>query len=355
MPGKGHMFAALPLALVILSAGTVALPVYAKLTPAQVRKIVEDAKILSPDYRMQASINGKEVVITTYLNPKATDNDCKIDAVLIAKKVMDADPAEVDLVKIIYYDSSNVKKYRQVTVRSGDVKAFGSGQISQDTLLADIELIRNMANPITRFAGQPYKSIAHSPEVLPGVYHGERVQLLGQIQSLQERGVGVAQFMAKFFEIEDKVRQGDEGGVIQGLRYLTEKVNEQTDQYNRIQEQRRAQQARAPFAGGPFPGGPPGPRGPGPAGGGQPFSQAEKARMELGDLAPADGPKWHRRYRVARRIADLRDSGQNVEAYLRLRREIEDLAATHNLSALKAKLRWAEHMLGLPSLDHQDD
>ncbi|GEM_PF-2251535 len=294
----------------------------AKLTSEQIKKIVQDSKVLGSDASVSASSSGKEAVISTYRNPRATDKDCKIDAVLIAKKLMDADPQGTALVKVLFYDPSNAGNCRQVTVREGDVKAFAARAIDQDTLLAEIELTRGPANPLTRQRGRSYSD--GSPEVLPGIYRGERVQLLGEIQTLQEHGVSVTPFLADFFQIEDRVRQNDEAGVIHGLQTLSVAVNHAADLYNQ-QMRARTQAHNDGLA-----------------------SVGERVRKELGEFAPAPGIMFRRRYRVGRRIKDLKDEGQGVDMYSRLFREIEELAARNDLPALRAKLRYTEQLLGLP-------
>jgi hypothetical protein len=97
------------------------------LTDAEVVNALEKAKILAPSIRLNARVSPDEVIIATYKNPKAEDKDCKIDAVLIAKAVMDLAPGEVPRVTVYFYSSSTLSKYKQVEVTAGDVKAFASG------------------------------------------------------------------------------------------------------------------------------------------------------------------------------------------------------------------------------------
>ena|GEM_PF-312216 len=109
-------------------------------TDADVVNAIEKAKILAPTIRLNARVGADEVMVATYKNPKAADKDCKIEAVFIAKTVMDLAPGEVPRVTVYFYSSSSLSSYKEVAVTAGDVKAFASGSLSQDELLASIRV-----------------------------------------------------------------------------------------------------------------------------------------------------------------------------------------------------------------------
>ena len=109
-------------------------------TDADVVNAIEKAKILAPTIRLNAKVGADEVMVATYKNPKAADKDCKIEAVFIAKTVMDLAPGEVPRVTVYFYSSSSLSNYKEVAVTAGDVKAFASGSLSQDELLASIRV-----------------------------------------------------------------------------------------------------------------------------------------------------------------------------------------------------------------------
>ncbi len=343
-------------------------PVLAAITPNELIKAIRAANIWSPDYKIQAIINGEEADISTYRNPKATDKDCKIDAVLVARAAMNADKAGIKRVKVTFYDATNTNKYRQVVVREGDVKAFASRELTPDELLGSIEITSGeVSSTAATLKNKSYQDITQSPGVVEGPYKGERIQLLGRIDALKERGVGVQPFVTQFLHVEDLARNGDAGSVAQSISFLSSKLDAQEQAYNEAHQQRyaapqaytgysrgsEAPSYSSPYqgsspAGGPGwrggPGAPPGPGGPG---------MFERMRQELGDLAPAPGPSPLRRYRIARKIMDMRDEGKIVDPYMRLFREIEDLAAGNDVNRLDMKLQYAEHELGLPSFRAQ--
>jgi hypothetical protein len=124
--------------LLTLIAFSCNVPCLAAVSASDLVAKVENAKILATGTRVSASINGAEAYISTYKNIRATDNDCKIEAVLIAKAVMDLAPNDITRATIYFYSTANINKSKYVTVTAGDVKAFGGGQLGQEQLLSSL-------------------------------------------------------------------------------------------------------------------------------------------------------------------------------------------------------------------------
>jgi len=133
---KKNLVAAM--ALVALSSLSLSIPALAAVSSQDLVVAVEKAKILATGTRVSAAINGTEAYISTFKNARATDNDCKIEAVLIAKTAMDLAPDDITRATIYFYSTSNINKRKFVTVTAGDVKAFGSGQLGQEQLLSSL-------------------------------------------------------------------------------------------------------------------------------------------------------------------------------------------------------------------------
>src|SRR4029450_1243013 len=258
-----------------------------------------------------------------------------IDAILMAKALMDAEPKTITKVKVRFYDPANRTSYREVNVGTGGVKAFGQGRVSKDELLSSVVIDRGEQD-ISRYRERTYKEISQSPDGIDGVSRSERLNLLSRIQMLRQRGVGAQPFTTEFLRIEDKVRQGDQASVIKGLEALSEKLTETEERYQQAQAAARPRTGSYASASSASAG------------------MEERLRQELGDLAPAVGAKLQRRYRIARRILDLQSEGRIVDQYRRLYREVEELAARGDSNALRLRLTVAEHQLGLPSLDQED-
>lgn len=112
----------------------------ALISDSEAVEVVEKAKILAPTIRINARVRPDEIEIATYKNPKANASDCKIEAVLIAKTLMDFAPGQVSRVTVYFYSSTSLSTYKEVAVTAGDVKAFGAGSVSKDELLKSLEI-----------------------------------------------------------------------------------------------------------------------------------------------------------------------------------------------------------------------
>ncbi|MBP9091148.1 hypothetical protein KBI23_08970 [bacterium] len=112
----------------------------AAITVNQIVKAIDQAKILANGTGVNAAINGSEVYISAYRHTRANDNDCKIEALLLAKTTIDLAPNDIGRVTVYFHNKLNPKKRKAVSVTAGDVKAFGSGQLGKEQLLASLTI-----------------------------------------------------------------------------------------------------------------------------------------------------------------------------------------------------------------------
>jgi hypothetical protein len=161
------------------------------LTDADVINALEKAKILDPSIRINARVGPEEVMVATYQNPKAEDKDCKIDAVLIAKAVMDLAPGEVPRVTVYFYSASALSKYKQVEVTVSDVKAFATGSVSKDELLASIKVTAgSIVDPRARIEEHLQENASRKRAPITTTIKGEDVTVSTVLDGgLSERGV----------------------------------------------------------------------------------------------------------------------------------------------------------------------
>lgn len=101
---------------------------------------VSRANLLKSNYRVAVTVNGHEAVLSAYLNEasKNAKTDMKIEAVLLAQKTMSAS-SHITRVKTRFYDLEQ-SSYNEVSVTTGDVTAFATGSLSQDKLLASLDV-----------------------------------------------------------------------------------------------------------------------------------------------------------------------------------------------------------------------
>jgi len=108
-----------------------------------ISKAITDAKLVAPGYKVNAAIfpAAHEVVLSTYTNTASKDvtTDCKVDALLIARKVTETAPQTVR-VKVRFYNLDQ-KSYREVVVTKPELSAFASGAVKKDELLNSLEVV----------------------------------------------------------------------------------------------------------------------------------------------------------------------------------------------------------------------
>lgn len=124
-----------------LTCGTgIAMPAFAATTGAEIVAGIEKEHILAPGARVNARVDGANAYLSTYRHTKANDTDLKIDAMLMSRVVMTLDPS-ISNVTVYFFSNADLTKYKQLTVSSVSVKAFGSGAVGKDELISSLNLI----------------------------------------------------------------------------------------------------------------------------------------------------------------------------------------------------------------------
>jgi len=191
-------------------------------TSESLEKLLSEAKIVDPNNKIRVSLDLPNALasISTYEETAASESDCKISAVFMAKKVMDAVP-ELSHVRVLFFEAQNPTRYREATVRRGDIKAFDSGQLDKKSLLSSIELLSG-----TTSGAESRKS--NSAGVVDGPLAAKRLRLRASIEELKEKGVNVVAYNASFSKLEDLVSgKTDEQKIGFELEKLERAVNEQ--------------------------------------------------------------------------------------------------------------------------------
>ncbi len=132
----------------------------AEVSTEKIKEGIVKEKVFAPETKLRVSVEGAEATVTTFKIVDAkSDDDYKIDAVLVGKSVFATDPG-IARVTSRFYDLRNTKDYFEVPVTVGDVKAFGAGSISQKQLLSAI-LMTVHKEPSVKLEkiAQPAKSV----------------------------------------------------------------------------------------------------------------------------------------------------------------------------------------------------
>ncbi len=115
------------------------IPVHAAATSEDIVSLINKEHILAPGARLNAQVKGDVATVSTFRHVKANDKDLKIDAVLMSRAIMNLD-SSINRVIFYFFNNVDLTKYRQISVSTGDVKAFASGQVSKDDLLTSLPL-----------------------------------------------------------------------------------------------------------------------------------------------------------------------------------------------------------------------
>ena len=206
-----------------------------ELSPSALTEVLRNSKIIKPDRSLRLSVSGRKVLILTDRNLKASDKDCQIDAVLLAKSLVDTYPDQVTRVMVLF-SRQNSDKITQINVTAGDVKAFGSGQISEDALLSSLDM--QEVSALSADSGNADKGA--TTNLAPGPFMEKRLILVHQIDELESKGTGVKPFRDLFSKIEADITKGDEKSAADDIRYLAEKLGEQAKLLKQVSTSEKA-------------------------------------------------------------------------------------------------------------------
>lgn len=168
------------------------------------------------------------VTVSLFRHPEATRDDCKIDSVLISRRILALDPAHVRLVRCVFYDYDRQNEFWRVEVSARLVNAFGAGRIGQQELLNSLVLkADSQENPFsTKFAGLSYKSIIEDSSVVGGPLEDKRLAVDLRLHNLQQQGVDTNSFREDFLRIEDAARRGKGAGLADQLNLINKKIDD---------------------------------------------------------------------------------------------------------------------------------
>lgn len=173
------------------------------MTPEAVAAALEKSEILGIHHSFAVETRDGNVKVVTPVIPQATNDDYKINAVLVAKKVAEIYGRSIPKVKVVFvYKDGSGRRFSAV-VRDGDIKAFGSGLESKEQLLASIDLDAEKSyESESQGRRLPSESAgAAIPEATPADRDSIQVALertSQHIKELSSRGVGIKPFQDKW-------------------------------------------------------------------------------------------------------------------------------------------------------------
>lgn len=313
------------------------------LNSASINAILEKENKAGDLLKANSTVQGTEVTIQTWTNPKSTDKekDSKIDSVLLSKKLLDAYPAITGF-KYRYFDTSDKNRYMEITVVPGVVESFAAGTLSDKDLLTTLPTIwraREVENVPTNA-----ESIT---TVLAGPAQDRRQQALNAILFLEKKGVGAKPFRLLLATVEDAVKAGRNQEMQTNLERLLSALSDQERRLSSAKTVKptpvKPSQNAAPQLTG---------------------VKKETADMllkgiainkkKLGDYYPHYGPMYVDRVWIANEIDRRIRAGENMDKYKEPFRQMED-TAVNSKPGLDQSVRYFNVALKIGDREHDDD
>lgn len=293
-------------------------------TSETIEQLVNNAKILPAEYKIRAYVKGPEATIVTYRNAKAIDQDCKIDAILIAQKVMEAYKS-IAAVRTQFCYINSPSQYDQVEIHAGDVKAFDTGGLTKQRLLDSLPISKGGAGKQTVVDNTKFQIMLKNYKAVPGFGRELRAKTLDLMQKIQNMGIDPSEFWPTFEATEKRITQGLSQETLVECNDLHTKVyaaylaadKRYTKHLTATQDQ----------------------------------VNAMKSQQALTNQ-PAYGPMYKERMRLAQKIGTLARAGENVQWYQSmLFNNIEAYARTRDVPRLKSAISDLEIKLHLAPME----
>lgn len=224
---------------------TTVIPAMAAVTAKVLETKIAAAKILPANEKIQVSSQGDEALVSKFKieRSKNPDRDSKIEAVLLAKIIMDNDPS-IKKVRTGFFDKKSPTNFSSITVRIGDIKSFASGSISQVDLLGSLDLVQGTdasTDMKSLLPGEIPVTKSSEPEsgaqqVEAGPLADERKALIGRIKQLQKSGINTSAYESYFASIEDAAKKDDAKNAKAMIEKLTQNVESQETAIQRKKE-----------------------------------------------------------------------------------------------------------------------
>ncbi|MBI1271859.1 hypothetical protein GC174_15650 [bacterium] len=112
-----------------------ALPARAQLSQEQLRESVIKARILPASTGLSLTLDRGNVLVEVRGYPSSKIQDKKIDAILITRRLVEADPANIKAVSTKYVEPSNPNAFTEIIVSNNEITGASAGAIDQGELL----------------------------------------------------------------------------------------------------------------------------------------------------------------------------------------------------------------------------
>lgn len=195
-------------------ASEVAPPNSATLETAKLTAILKQQNQKSTSQVTRISVTGPIVTVMAQPPSQTTsDKELKIDAVFLAKTLIEAAPGQIIQVDVIF---SNAADSKVISIDKKDIQNYSEGKTTPDEFLQSLHLLPvNQEEPLS---------------VEPGPMKERRLLISDRIERLRKIGTGVKPFQDIFQSIESAIKSGDTDKLSTKLDDLEYKLTEQEEQ-----------------------------------------------------------------------------------------------------------------------------
>lgn len=197
-------------------------------------EVIQNCQNLPEAYRQDvyARCAGGNAAVSLFRPQEASPDDCKIDAILLSRRLMTTFPGKFKTIRVAFYDQDRHNEFWDIQVRASLVNAYAAGKLSQNELLNSISFKEDsQKNPLSsKYASMAYQGIIEAPDVTPGILQDRRLALALRLRSLAAQGVDTKTFQEELLKIEDTARRGQTTGLSARIDKLNNTLNQQTKQ-----------------------------------------------------------------------------------------------------------------------------
>ncbi len=215
------------------------------LSNAQLTALVRDSSVGARALSVTVVGTGPTVTVLAEEKETAIDKDLKIDALFLARTLIEGAPGQIEKVKVLF--SQTGKPARHIMVSRGEITDFSAGRLSAAALLESLTFSSAQS--------------LNMPEIAEGPEMARSMLVWKRIENLSAQGTGVSPFVAIFKEIQALAKANDIDKSSERLTYLESKLIGQEQQVKQAKESLRGRgvpavrTAASTGAGGTPPGG----------------------------------------------------------------------------------------------------
>ncbi len=106
--------------------------------PSEINGLLRKSKFVDAGREVNTVLGTNQATISTFCHPQATDQDCKVTALLMMKELRQHYKS-IHRIRVLFYDPANIHNYRDVEIQGGDVAQVDMGK-PLNTVLSGISV-----------------------------------------------------------------------------------------------------------------------------------------------------------------------------------------------------------------------